>query len=58
MLFGDVIFQFSFIFKLLIAVVPFLNMCSFKHVEFLDMIQKIGYTFKFLATHISGKIWF
>ena len=56
MLFGDVIFQFSFIFKLLIAVVPFLNMCSFKHVEFLDMIQKIGYTFKFLATHISGKI--
>ena len=58
MLLGDMIFQLTFIFKLLIAVVTFIYICFLQHVEFLVMIKHIRCTFKFLATNITFKNWF
>ena len=55
MLLGDMILQFTFIFKLLIKVVTLIYIFSFQHVEFLVMIQQSRCTFKFLATDITFK---
>ena len=57
MLLGDMIFKFTFTFKLLIEVVAFIYICSFQHVEFIVKIQQIRCSFKFLPSIYLQPWW-